>query len=33
MVETVADTGNNHLPLYLDYLLKLVPWRDHKTEE
>ena len=33
MVATVADTENNPLPRYRDYLLKLVPWRDHKTEE
>lgn len=31
-VEIEADTENSHLPLYLDYLLKLFPWRSHKTE-
>ena len=29
-VEIEADTVNSHLPLYLDYLLKLLPWRSHK---
>jgi len=29
-VEIEADTENSHLPLYLDYLLKLLPWRSHK---
>jgi len=29
-IEIEADTESPHLPLYLDYLLKLFPWRDHK---
>ena len=31
-VEIKADTENSHLPLYLDYLLKLFQWWSHKPE-
>ena len=30
-VDVVADTESSRLPFYLDYLLKIFPWRD-KTE-
>lgn len=29
-VEIEADTDNSHLPLYLDYFLRLFPWRSKK---
>ncbi len=28
-----AHTGNSHLPLYLDYFLKIFPWWGQKTEQ
>lgn len=32
-VETAAHTENSHLPLYLDYLLRIFPWWGQKTEQ
>ena len=32
-IETEAHTENSHLPLYLDYLLKIFPWWGQKTEQ
>lgn len=32
-VETGAHTENSHLPLYLDYLLRIFPWWGQETEQ